>query len=230
MTIVREVVDTMAIVAKTLKDSREIIAALHDASAYLRNRYPRANKDLVGLLKEMHKILIGLARVSDVVTDFRFTVSGPARDKEPARFNDLVVKRRTRLEKLDQSIYKLKGSSDKMRKYSDALTKGSGRPFWELFDITGLSKKRAKAVGAEFNRLWVVDKHIVDLFHDLLNAADTALRDVQNTLGPPGSAKPENVSAAARKLGEYADKFQRVEEAKDRARELQDEISALRQP
>jgi hypothetical protein len=96
MTIVREVADAIELVAKTIQNGRQIIAALHDAQAFLSSRYPSANEDLAGLLTEMRKTLLGLARVSDVVTDFRFTVSGPARDLEPARFNDLMIERKSR--------------------------------------------------------------------------------------------------------------------------------------
>jgi hypothetical protein len=139
--------------------------------------------------------------------------------------------RKSRLEEFDQSINALKGSSGKMRNYADALTKGAGRRFWEPFDITGLSKKRAKEVGQKFNDLYVVDEHIVDLFHTLLTAAKTAMRDVQDTLGPPGAADPANVSAAARKLGEYAEMFRPIEQdAQHLASELEVEISALRRP
>ncbi|HET6685387.1 MAG TPA: hypothetical protein VFH02_02555 [Jiangellaceae bacterium] len=118
-----------------------------------------------------------------------------------------------------------------MRNYAEALTKSSGRSFWELFDITGLSKQRGADVGAKFNDLYVVDERIVDLFQTLLKAAKTALRDVADTLGSPGSAEPANVSAAARVLGEYADEFRQVEQsAQDLARELEDEILALSRP
>jgi hypothetical protein len=198
MTIVREVSDAMDLVARTIENGRQIVAALHDARAYLGNRYPKANEDLAGLLTEMRKTLLGLARVSDVVTDFRFTISGPARDLEPARFNNPVIDRKSRLVEFDQSISALKGSSGRMRSYAEALTKGSGRSFWELFDITGLSAQRAADVGAKFNDLYVVDERIVDLFQTLLKAAKTALRDVADALGPPGSAARANVSAAAR--------------------------------
>ena len=60
---VREVTDAMKIVGQAIKDGREIVAALHDSSDYLRTRYKRANKDLAGVLTEMRKTLLGLAKV-----------------------------------------------------------------------------------------------------------------------------------------------------------------------
>lgn len=221
----------MDLVARTIGNGREIVSALRDTRDYLRNRYPDAPADLSGLLIEMRKTLLGLAKVSDVVTDFRFTVSGPARDLEPARFNDLVIERRARLTEMNQSIAALRGSSGRMRDYATALTNGSGRSFWELFDITGLSRQRATDVGAKFNDLYVVDERIVDLFHTLLNAAERALRDVGDTLGAPGSADPANVSAAAQVLGEYSVEFRLVEQgAQDLSRQLENEIRALSLP
>jgi hypothetical protein len=231
MTVVREVVDAMDLVAKTIENGRQIVAALHDAGAYLQKRYPRAQDDLAGLLAEMRKTLLGLARVSDVVTDFRFTVTGVGRDLEPARFNSMVIDRKARLAEFDQSINALRGSSGRVREYAKALTAGSGRSFWELFDITGLSQQRASDVGAKFNDLYVVDERIVDLFETLLTAAAAALREVADALGPLGSADPANVSAAARVLGEYAVEFRHVEQgAQDLARQLEDEILALSTP
>lgn len=228
MTIVREVSDAMELVAKTIDNGRQIVAALHDARAYLRKRYPDAREDLAGLLAEMRKTLLGLAKVSDVVTDFRFTISGSARDLEPARFNQMVIDRKSRLEEFSQSISALRGSSGRMRDYATALTSGTGRSFWELFDGMGLSQLRAMDVGAKFNDLYVVDERIVDLFEMLLNAAKTALDDVSHALGPPGTADPANVPVAARVLGEYTVEFRRAEQgAHDLARQLDDEISAL---
>jgi hypothetical protein len=65
----------------------------------------------------------------------------------------------------------------------------------------------------------------------LLDAAKAALNDVTDTLGPPGSASPQNVSAAARVLGEYAVEFRRVEQqAQDLARDIEDEIVVLSRP
>lgn len=231
MTIVKEVSDAIELVAKTIQNGREIVSALHDARAYLSNRYPQANQDLAGLLTEMRKTMLGLARVSDVVTDFRFTMSGPASEFEPARFNSLVIERKTRLVEFDQSISALKGSSGRMRDYAEALTRDSGHSFWQLFDITGLATQRAADVGAKFNDLYVVDARIIELLRALLDAAKTALNDVADALGPPGSAQPANVSNAAQVLGEYAVEFRRVEQqAQDLARDLEDEILAVSRP
>jgi len=128
VTLVREVADTVDLVSRTIQNARQIAAAFKDARGYLTKRYPGANADLAGLLTEMRLTLVGLAKVSDVITGFQFTVSGAGRDLEPARFNNLVIERKHLLSELRNSISSLKGSSGKMNDYATALTEHSGRP------------------------------------------------------------------------------------------------------
>jgi hypothetical protein len=228
MSLVGEVTDTVELVAKTIENARQIFAAFKDARAYLRRRYKDAESDLKGLLTEMRKTLVGLAKVSDVVTDFRFSIAGSGRDLEPARFNNMVIERKHRLSELRDSISDLKGSSGKMREYATDLTAHNNRPFWELFDIMGLSQQRALDLGSKFNDLYVVDERIVELIEKLMAAARTALQEVSDTLGPPGSADPGNVTSAAQVLGEYAVEFRRLEQAcNDLSEQLEDEINSL---
>src|SRR5262249_21384966 len=153
------------------------------------------------LLSEMRQTIIGLAKVSDVITEFQFTISGSGRDLEPARFNNMVIERKHRIIELRESISRLKGSSGKMREYATKLAGREGRPYWELFDVMGLARKRAVGLGQKFNDLYVIDERIVELFETLMNAARVALQEVSNALGPPGAADPTNVDAAARVLG-----------------------------
>jgi hypothetical protein len=39
------------------------------------------------------------------------------------------------------------------------------------------------------------------------NAVDNALKDIRDTLGPPGKLIPQNLPVAAEKLGKYCQKF-----------------------
>jgi hypothetical protein len=100
MTIVKEVADVIEMVGKMIKGTRDIVDAFKDAGAYLRRSYPEVPQDLSGLLTEMRKTLVGLAEVTDVITDFQFTVDGEGVDHQPARFNDMVIDRKHRLVQL----------------------------------------------------------------------------------------------------------------------------------
>ena len=228
MALIREVTDAVELVAKTIENTRQIVSAFKDANAYLIKRFPEAKPDLAGLLSEMRQTTIGLAKVSDVITEFQFTISGSGRDREPARFNNMVIERKHRIFELRDSISRLRGSSGKMREYATKLAGREGRPYWELFDVMGLAKQRAADIGQKFNDLYVIDQRIVELFQTLMNAARDALQEVSNALGPPGSADPGNVDAAASVLGQYAGEFRRLEEACDElSRQLENQISTL---
>jgi len=228
VTLVREVADTVDLVSRTIQNARQIAAAFKDARGYLTKRYPGANADLAGLLTEMRLTLVGLAKVSDVITGFQFTVSGAGRDLEPARFNNLVIERKHLLSELRNSISRLKGSSGKMNDYATALTEHSGRPAWQLFDVMGLSDQRAAELGQQFNDLYVVDGRIIELIETLMNASGEALQAVSDALGPPGAADPENVASAAKVLGEYAVEFRRLEDAcTDLSSELENQVNVL---
>jgi hypothetical protein len=229
MALIREVTDAVELVAKTIENTRQIAAAFKDAHTYLIKRFPTAQPDLAGLLSEMRQTIIGLAQVSDVITEFQFTTSGPGRDWEPVRFNNMIIERKHRIFELRDSISRLKGSSGKMQEYATKLTGREGRPYWELFDVMGLARERAMDLGQKFNDLYVVDERIVELFQTLMNAAREALQEVSNALGPPGAADPGNVDAAARVLGQYSGEFKRLEEAcDDLSRELESQIKTLK--
>ena len=81
---------------------------------------------------------------------------------------------------------------------------------------------------SQFNNLYLVDVQIVELFRGLLDAARVALEDVSGALGPPGAALPENVSAAATLLGEYATEFLALERScRTLSRQLEDDINQV---
>ncbi|MDQ3765399.1 MAG: hypothetical protein M3460_29245 [Actinomycetota bacterium] len=231
MGLVGDVTDIIKLVGETIKNTREIVAALKDASSYLRKRYSEAPKDLAGLLTEMHQTLVGLAQVTDVITAFQFTREGTQVDREPARFNNRVISRKHRLEQLRNSISSLKGSSGKMKLYADALAGTEGKPGWQLFDILGLGKTQTEKLGHQFNDLYVVDDRMVWMLNELIKATETALRDVSDALGPPGSAYPKNVPVAAALLEDYVKQFRELEDAiNDVRQQLEDAIAAINPP
>jgi hypothetical protein len=228
MTIVKEVADAIELAAKAIEGTHKIVVALHDARSYLRQRYPGSEAALQGLLQEIRSTLLGLARVSDVVTDFRFTVAGAAQDFEPVRFNTMVIDRKSRLAEMSVAIEKLKGSSAKTRDYAEALASRGGRKYWELFDFLGRGAAHEQQLSAQFNDLWVIDGRIVAFLEQLLAAARTALDEVQRALGASGTADPANVPFAAQVLGEYADAFRPIEtQCTELAEQLQKDSASL---
>lgn len=231
MGLVGDVTGVIKDTGEMIKNTREIVAAFKDASSYLRKRYKNASNDLVGLLTEMRQTFVGLARVTDVVTGFQFTVYGPQVDHEPSRFNEWVKKREQRLTELGNSIGALKGSSGKMKLYAEALAGSEGKPWWELFGILGLASGQADRLQDQFNDLYVVDAQIIDMLKELIKAAETALQEVSDALGPPGSADPKNVPAAAALLGNYIHEFRNLRTSiDDVAQQLEDAIAAIDPP
>jgi hypothetical protein len=211
MTIVKEVIEAIDVVATAIDNTRKIVSALNDASDYLRKSYPDSVKHLEGLFEEIRTTLVGLAQVSDVVTEFRFSTAGADLDRQPARFNDFVISRKERIAAMKNSIETLKGSSAETARQADAIAAWGGRRYWQLFDFLGRGAALEAQLAIQFNDLWAVDGRIVEMFTKLVNAAQTALDETSEALGPSGTADPSNVPKAAAILGEYAREFKKVE-------------------
>ena len=67
MPLITELAAVIAQVAKVVKDTREIVEAVHDGSKFLAAKYPDINKDFGDLLDQMQLTIVGLAKVTGVL-------------------------------------------------------------------------------------------------------------------------------------------------------------------
>ena len=166
------------------------------------------------MLSEMQRSVEGLASATSVVTGFRFTSKGTDVDREPARFNDYVIEKKTEVAKLRGNIRELKGSCEKVRESRDKLNEIAGdRNDWAaMFRL--LSSKRHKRdaeLADALSTFYADDQRMIELIERILNLSQTALDEADAALGPAGTALPDNVGSAAAVLTVYSAAFKQSE-------------------
>ena len=153
MPLVREVVDLVKSLGDVVKSTREIINAVNDGREYLKRYYPDAQKDLTNLLKQMQRAIVGLARVTKVISRFRFTVVGDSIDMTTAardleRFNKYVIEQDENVSTLKGTISDLKADCDEVRRLRDALdARTKTHTLFELFGSKARKRSQELASG-----------------------------------------------------------------------------------
>jgi hypothetical protein len=230
MSIVKEVADGIQAVSEGIQHIRTVAKAVNDGLDYLKLRHPDIQNDLAAMCAEMRNTSIAVAAASAVLTHFRFTVAGSALDSEPARFNDHLIAHKERAARVSASLQALRGHChvigrhvDRLRQKADSLNLG------RLLLLLGIdAAEREQEVLRALGDIYNEEMQGYRLMHGLSQALQQALDDVGGALGPPGTALPQNVPAAAALLGEYADAFSALEtQANYLALELQQSIDAL---
>jgi len=211
MSTVKDVAELLSQLAKIVKDTHSILKAITDGKEYLKRRFPSSSSDFSQLLLQMQITMEGLAKVTAVAQNFRFTMgSDEAKERDLARFNNHVIKHQKQVELLRDDIKSLKNDCDEIRKIRDELTdKKKGSSWSRMFGLVGLraSRKRDELTSAISN-FYADDQAMIYIFEEALKLTDSALREVNEELGPPGHAYVGNVPNAARILGVYADLFE----------------------
>jgi uncharacterized coiled-coil protein SlyX len=211
MVLVSEVADVIRELAGVVKNTREIVDAVNDGKKFLASRHPEAQQDFSDLLGQMQRAVEGLAEVTKVITGFRFASDGGAVDletayRELARFNGYVIEQKKDVDKLKNSIRKLKADCEKVRALRDKLDARTKTHSWgSMFGLLGAkARQRALELHSSLSTFYADDQQMIDLFRQTLALAENVINDVENALGPPGMANPYNVPAAAEILRTYA--------------------------
>jgi hypothetical protein len=81
-----------------------------------------------------------------------------------------------------------------------------------MFGLLGdKARQRSGELAGELSNFYADDQRMVDLFRQMLDLAEKAVREVEDVLGPPGMLNPYNVPLAAATLGTYAQLFREPE-------------------
>jgi hypothetical protein len=232
VTIVRDVADAIHLLAELVRDTRELADAISDGRKFLTREHPEAKSDLVEMLTQMQATVEGLAEVTSVVTGFRFTITGAAVDFEPARFNKYVISQKKKVAGLRGDISKLKGSCDRIRDARDRLNKlaGNESDWAAMFRLFGKQRKELTAqLASRLSEFYADDQRMIEVITRVLDLSQAALAEADGALGPPGTASPYSVEAAAAVLGVYAAVFKQSEaELSALVQTLEDSVAALR--
>jgi hypothetical protein len=212
--LVNEIADLVHALSGLVKDTRDLAEALRDGRKYLERHHPEAKAALRDLLIQMRITVVGLATVTAVITEFKFTMGDEIAAAEVSRFNDYVLGRKTEVAMLRGNTSDLKGSCNRVREARDKLNGAAGTPwdFAALFTLLSTQRKiREQELASTLSNIYADDQSMIGLVTRLLDMADAALAEAVAALGPPGYAYPSQVGAAAATLGIYAAAFRQTE-------------------
>jgi hypothetical protein len=237
MGVMGEIADVMRMLGEIVKSTSEIVKAANDGRQFLASRHPDAQQDLAELLGQMHRAIEGLVAVTRVIAGFRFvyddrlSVDSQTAHRELVRFNDYVMEQRREISTLQTHIHDLKADCDKVRALRDKLDALTKTGIWgSMFHLLGPEgRERATELHSALSSFYADDQRMITLIEQTLDVARQAVEEVENTLGPPGTANPYNLPAAAEVLRLYAVVFDRPEhELENLAKALNDARIALR--
>lgn len=211
MPLVKEIAESIKLLGDVVKSTREIVKAINDGREYLKRYYPDAQADLSHLLRQMQRAIEGLASVTKVISGFRFVVAGRSieratADRDLARLNDYLIAQREKASVLRGSIRDLKADCDKVRRLRDKLDARTKEKTWgSMFELLGSkARKRSQELHSALSNFYADDQRMIELLENSLGLTEKALAEVEDSLGPPGTANPYNVPIAAQVLGVYA--------------------------
>lgn len=226
MTMVKEVIDGLAVVAEAIENIRTISEAVREGKKYLETKHPEIKTDLQLMVDEIGKTMNVVAQASAVLTQFRFAVSADTGSSELARFNDYFIHHKGQAQFLRSHIDDLRGHCSKIREHAIHITgSASASGFSAIFHRLGLnSPQREQELGQKLDKLAYEDFEVANSAQIMLRCLDDALKDVQDALGDHGAMYPENVPKAAALLSEYAQAFEKLEKP---ARTAADDIRTV---
>ncbi|MDT5270902.1 MAG: hypothetical protein QOH49_3088 [Acidobacteriota bacterium] len=213
MTVVKEVIDAMKLLADGIKSMETFISACKDGRKFLKSQHPDVGQDLSVMCSEIRKTLLAMADASAVVTNFRFTVAGSALDAEPRKFNDAFIAHKPKEIMLRQQIETSRGRCRKIETHAMEMEKkATSHGFSSLFSLLGVkSKKQEKVLSTTLWKIYNEDMMFHTVVQQMTVAVVATFKAVQDKLGPAGTMNPANVSKAAKTLSEHAKKFEEIE-------------------
>lgn len=216
MTSVKDVATIIITIGDVVKSTREVIDAVNDGKKFLALKHPEAQKDFSDLIAQMHRAIIGMSRVSSLMSSFRFVTDGRAAvdrmtaDSELARFNNYVMKQEEDINALRNDIRQLRADCKKVRQLRDKLdTRTKDKSWGSLFGLLGAkAQERTMELHSTISNFYADDELMIEFFTQTLDLAASAIKDVNEVLGPPATMNPYNVPQAAAILGSYSVLFE----------------------
>ena len=207
----KDLAEGVGLIRTVVADTIDIVSAINDGRAYLERKAPDTEKTWNKLMREMQKTVAGLAEVTKVVSDFRFSFgpSGPT-ETDLIRFDDYVMAQRREVIELRGRIRSLKGSSGQVNDQSALLHQRSTAlgvsNMWGLLGVKG--RQTASQLSAKLSNFYGADMELVATIEGMVNLADAAVADVAGVLGPAAHSYVWNIPAAADLLRVYHNTFE----------------------
>src|SRR5262249_53681243 len=140
---IKEVASVIKMLGDVIKNTREIINAVNDGKKFLALKHPEAQQDFSDLISQMQHTIESMAKVTSVISNFRFVTDGKVVDhmtaeRELARFNDYIIRQKSDIAALRNNIRKLKADCEKVHLLRDKLDSQSKDHSWgSLFGLLG---------------------------------------------------------------------------------------------
>jgi hypothetical protein len=214
MVSIKDIADVIKMLGDVVESTRKIVEAVNDGKKFLALNYPNAQQDFGNLIGQMQKAIEGLAKVTSVMSNFRFVTSREITDfatanSELTRFNDYIIKQSTDIDALRNEIRSLKANCEKVRELRDQLDAFSQERSWgSLFGLLGdKARQRSIELHQPISNFYADDQRMIELLTQTLDLAVSAIGDIGDVIGPPGMANPYNVPNAAALLGTFSTLF-----------------------
>lgn len=230
MPVVNEVLAGVKLVADGIENIRTIYSAINDGKDYIDRLHPDVKGDLALMCTEMRKTCNAVATASAIITHFRFTVTGSARDLEPARFNDHLMRNKLDVKNVEDQLNALRGHCGVIEEHANNLdSKAKSANMRSLFRLIGIdSVPREIQLAEALHSIYDDEMEYHRNIYGMRQTLERALEAIGDELGPPGSMDPANVPKAAAALGDYAEVFGKLEsDANYAAFQLQELITGL---
>jgi len=219
---VKDVLDGLKAVSDGIESAQKIIEAVRNGKDYLKSTHPEVQGDLADMIAELRKTLNVVKQASAVLTNFSFAITTDSRGTELARFNDYFIKSKDDAQNLRNHIEDLRTHCSKIRERALHITDSATVDgFRRIFVLLGLkSPERETDLAKKLDQLAYEDFAVANGAETMLRCLESALRDVQNSLGGT-SMHPEKIPDAAALLSEYSLPFEYMEQkAMQAAREI----------
>lgn len=206
----QDVFSMLGDVSKGISDIKSIISAVDEGKEYLSARYPNVKKDLGLMCREWNKTLRLIAMDASILTSFSFVMDENIAGSELRKFDDEVRKRIDISGQLRSQIHELRSHCHVIARHKERIE--SGTPMDNIFSALGIrSTDRNLQLSMLLQNLLDEEAQAFYVSNRMSQAVHDALQDIRNALGPPGKILPENLPAAADRLSEYYQKFQKLQ-------------------
>lgn len=209
MSVIKEVLEGIEMVAKAIKNIKEIQKAIKDGREYLTKKHPDTKSELKGMLTEMQNTCGAIAEASALITHFSFNGSPGAIDTAPDKFNQHFIETKSKINNAENIIMNLKGHCHIIRNHADNIRQKEGKDIWSLLGLNSQEKEHQIANGLMTIYNDEMDFH--STVYEMSKSLQLAIDDVANTLETDGLMLATNVPAAAQKLSEYKKHFRQLE-------------------
>jgi uncharacterized protein YoxC len=227
MSIIKDISDTVEIVAKSVKNIQEISKAVKTGVGYLKIKHPEVKDDLKAMCIELQKTCDAISKSSSVITHFKFNGSPQAIQSEPTRFNEHYKEYKLNSTYAQNVILELKGSCFKIKqhigKYEEPSTGKSIFTFLGMHD----QEKEDKLFEA-VQRIYNDELDFINIVHHLGKAITESINHISKSMEHNNMMDYTLVPVAASLLNAYATQFLNLElsalEAKEELANLIDDL------